>query len=503
MAGVSPRRPLDDDYRGFLDLLAGQIATAVANARAYEEERRRAEALAELDRAKTAFFSNVSHEFRTPLTLMLGPVEDVLARGHGRACRPPPGASSEVVHRNGLRLLRLVNTLLDFSRIEAGRVRAVYQPTDLAAFTADLASVFRSACRAGRAATWRWTARRWPSRSSWTGRCGRRSSSTSSPTPSSSPSRARSPLRLRTGRPGRRTAGAGHRDGHPGRGDAPAVRAVPPGRERAGPHPRGERDRAGAGAGTGQAARRLHHRREQGWGRARPSPSRFPLGSAHLPPDQIGKSRTVASTGTGASPFVEEALALAARRRSRTDRRPLRAAGLPTSLSPIPLPPPQDDQDDAGRVCWWPTTTPTCASTSRGCWPSITASRPSPTVRRRWRRRESVAGPDPDRRDDAAAGRLRPAAGARGPTPHRALPVILLSARAGEESRVEGMEAGADDYLVKPFSARELLARVGAHLQINRLRQESERAIRQSEERFRVLFETMSEGFAIDEILLR
>ena len=145
VAGISPRRPLDDGYRGFLDLLAGQVATAVANARAYEEERRRAEALAELDRAKTAFFSNVSHEFRTPLTLMLGPLEDALALP-GQGALPVRRETLEIVHRNGLRLLRLVNTLLDFSRIEAGRVRASYEPTDLAAFTADLASNFRSAC---------------------------------------------------------------------------------------------------------------------------------------------------------------------------------------------------------------------------------------------------------------------------------------------------------------------------------------------------------------------
>ncbi|MCI0355087.1 MAG: ATP-binding protein, partial [Acidobacteria bacterium] len=149
VAGVSPRRALDDAYRGFLELVAGHVATAIANARAYEAERRRAEALAEIDRAKTAFFSNVSHEFRTPLTLMLGPLEQALSDGDG-APTPPQRAELEVVHRNGLRLLKLVNTLLDFSRIEAGRIQAVYEPTNLAACTAELASVFRSAIeRAG------------------------------------------------------------------------------------------------------------------------------------------------------------------------------------------------------------------------------------------------------------------------------------------------------------------------------------------------------------------
>src|SRR5262249_58508244 len=94
---------------------------------------------------KTAFFSNVSHEFRTPLTLMLGPLEDLLASASGES-----RALLAVVQRNGQRLLKLVHTLLDYSRIEAGRAHAAYEPTDLGAVTSDLVSNFRSACdRAG------------------------------------------------------------------------------------------------------------------------------------------------------------------------------------------------------------------------------------------------------------------------------------------------------------------------------------------------------------------
>ncbi|HEX6669095.1 MAG TPA: GAF domain-containing sensor histidine kinase, partial [Gemmatimonadales bacterium] len=149
VAGLNPYRPFDDDYRGFLDLVGRQIAGAMANAQAYEDERKRAEALAELDRAKTAFFSNVSHEFRTPLTLMLGPLEEVLARWDPEGA-PGERALVQTAHRNGLRLLKLVNALLDFSRIEAGRVRASFRPTDLAALTTELTSSFHSALeRAG------------------------------------------------------------------------------------------------------------------------------------------------------------------------------------------------------------------------------------------------------------------------------------------------------------------------------------------------------------------
>ena len=138
-AGISPRLAINEQYEGFLNLVAGQIATAIANASALEAEHKRSEALAEVDAAKTIFFSNISHEFRTPLTLMLGPLEDIINR------KTSDTDELDSVYRNGLRLLKLVNALLDFSRIEAGRMKAKYEPTELGAFTTDLASAFRSA----------------------------------------------------------------------------------------------------------------------------------------------------------------------------------------------------------------------------------------------------------------------------------------------------------------------------------------------------------------------
>jgi signal transduction histidine kinase len=148
IAGLNPFRLFDDNYSGFMKLAAGQIAAAISNAEAYEQERHRAEALAEIDRAKTAFFSNVSHEFRTPLTLMLGPLEEVLR--HPEQLKDKRLEAVAVAHRNALRLLRLVNTLLDFSRVEAGRMQAYFEKTDLPALTRDLASSFDLLCaRAG------------------------------------------------------------------------------------------------------------------------------------------------------------------------------------------------------------------------------------------------------------------------------------------------------------------------------------------------------------------
>jgi signal transduction histidine kinase/CheY-like chemotaxis protein len=149
VAGVSPNRALDGEYRTFLDLAAGQFTSALGTARAFEAERRRAESLAELDRAKTAFFSDVSHELRTPLTLLLGPISDVLAD----TASPLPRAARDqlgLALRNGQRLQRLVDDLMDVASIEAGRAGAVRVQTDVAAFTTELAGVLRAAAeRAG------------------------------------------------------------------------------------------------------------------------------------------------------------------------------------------------------------------------------------------------------------------------------------------------------------------------------------------------------------------
>ncbi|MCX5116979.1 ATP-binding protein [Micromonospora sp. NBC_00362] len=149
LAGVSPSRGLDEAYRSFHQLLAQQISVAVRNAQEYEEERRRVEAMAELDRVKTDFFANVSHEFRTPLTLILGPLTDALTD----ATAPLAAVQRERVEtgwRNATRLLTLVNSLLTFSSLEAGRARSDARVVDLAALTAELAGVFRAAVeRAG------------------------------------------------------------------------------------------------------------------------------------------------------------------------------------------------------------------------------------------------------------------------------------------------------------------------------------------------------------------
>ncbi len=479
VVGVSPRRPLNDAYRGFFDLLAVQVAAAVASARAYEEERRRAETLAELDRAKTAFFSNVSHEFRTPLTLMLGPVEDLLARSH-TDLSPAAAGQLEVVNRNGLRLLRLVNTLLDFSRIEAGRVRALYQPTDLGGFTTDLASVFRAAVeRAGLRLTVDCAKLSEPvlvDRDMWEKVVLNLLSNAFKFTFDGEIS----VLLRQVGR----VAELRVQD----TGTGIPAEEMPKLFERF-HRVQNARGRTHEGSGIGlalvQELVKLHGgavAAESVVGRGTTFTVTVPLGTAHVPPEMIGDGRPAALTGTGPSPYLEEAL------RWLPDEAP--DAGrheLPTYRESLPSPHrPPDGTDDRPVVL---------VADDNADMRQYIAHLLDEHFR-------VVAVPDGEAA--LAEARKRPPAlvltdvmmprldgfgllrHLRADPVTSRIPIIMLSARAGEESRVEGMDAGADDYLVKPFSARELLARVTAHVQMSRLRWESERAVRDSEARLRL-----------------
>jgi His Kinase A (phospho-acceptor) domain len=144
--GINPRREFDETYQTFADMCGRQIAAAMNMVKNIEDEVARAEELATLNQERTSFFNSVSHELRTPLTLILGPLEE---------CLEDPSLSQQhkgrldLARRNGRRLLRLVNSLLDFSRVEAGRMTASFRETNLQRYTADLASLFRSAIEKG------------------------------------------------------------------------------------------------------------------------------------------------------------------------------------------------------------------------------------------------------------------------------------------------------------------------------------------------------------------
>jgi signal transduction histidine kinase len=479
VAGVSARLQLDPHYRDFFELLRTQLATLVANARAYEEEKKRAEALAEIDRAKTAFFSNVSHEFRTPLTLMLGPVEDLLARSH-RELSPAAAGQLEVVSRNGLRLLRLVNTLLDFSRIEAGRVRASYQPTDLAAFSAELASVFRAAIeRAGlrlRVDCPRLDEPVFVDRDMWEKIVLNLLSNAFKFTFEGEIS-----VSLRTDG---RTAELQVRD----TGTGIVAEEMPRLFERF-HRIENARSRTHEGSGIGlalvQELVKLHGgtiEAQSVLGEGSTFTVRLPLGSAHLPADQIGGSRALASTATGAAPYVEEALRWLPG--PELDSQAL-APELPTHYEALPVPAQRGPHAEGGqpRVLVVDDN-----ADMRQYIERLLAERyrvqaladGEAALAAAWQQPPDLVLTDVMMPRLDGFGLLREL---RAEPRTRDVPVILLSARAGEESRVEGMEAGADDYLIKPFSARELLARVGAHLQTARMRRQAADALREADRR--------------------
>jgi signal transduction histidine kinase/DNA-binding response OmpR family regulator len=468
IVAVSPMRALDEDYRTFFTLIASQIASALADAEALEDERRRATALAELDRAKTAFFSNVSHEFRTPLTLMIGPLHDLIASPSGLS--EEAAASVEIAHRNGLRLLRLVNSMLDFSRIEAGRIDANYRPSDLAALTADLASVFRSAIeKAGLELIveceplpeqvhvdrdmWEKIVLNLLSNAfkfTFDGTIAVRLHSHGD----------RVELQVEDSGVGIPAA------------DLPRVferfHRVKDARART-------HEGTGIGLALVQELVRLHGgtvgvTSEEGKGTTFTVEIR--TGTSHLPPERIDVERQVTGTRVGAAPFVEEALRWLPR--SGESAAPPSDFDSSTPFSPVNAAHAtrrvliaDDNADMRDYLCHilGPIYQVDAAVDGRAALEQIRANPPDLVL-------TDVMMPKLDGFGLIAA--------IRADQRLRALPVVLLSARAGEESRIEGLTAGADDYLVKPFSGRELLASISSQLQLAQLRRDSEKALREN-----------------------
>ena len=478
ICGVNPRRALDAEHQSFFELMATQLASSFAETLAYEEERRRAKALAEIDRAKTEFFANVSHEFRTPLTLMLGPLEDVLTRSP--ALSPEDRERLEVAQRNALRLLKLVNTLLDFSRIEAGRAQGAYAPTDLARLTADLAGVFRSAVEsAGLKLIVDCPPLPEPAyvdREMWE-KIVLNLLSNAFKFTSSGEIEVRLIVSQGNFELSIRDTGTGiPQDELPKLFERFHRVADARGRTHEG---------SGIGLALVQELARLHAGSvdvTSSLGQGSTFTVRIPCGKSHLPAEQI---KAAPNTGPlGAQPFIEEAL------RWLPDASPLEAHVVADVVQNVPL---QDRTGARARIL--------LADDNADM---------RDYVRRLLEARYEVETVGDGEAALAAMARAKPdlvlsdvmmpridgmqlLARVRADPKVSTVPIILLSARAGEESRVEGMQAGADDYLIKPFSASELLARVEAHLKMAQLRAEATESLRASAELFRAFVTASSD----------
>jgi signal transduction histidine kinase/DNA-binding response OmpR family regulator len=476
IVGLNPFRMFDDGYRGFLTLAAGQIAASIASAQAYEEEKKRAEALAEIDRAKTAFFSNVSHEFRTPLTLMLTPLEDVLARPESELSTGNRELLS-IAHRTSLRLLKLVNSLLDFSRIEAGRVQANFEALDLAVVTAEIASNFRSAMeRAGLRFAVDVGALSEPvhvDREMWEKIVLNLLSNAFKFT-----FEGEIEVSLRPSHD-RRFAELTVRD----TGTGIPTDELPQLFERF-RRIEGARGRSYEGSGIGlalvQELVKIHGGTihvESAPGRGSAFTVSLPLGAAHLPRDKTDMTRPGLPASVRAQAYVDEALGwLDSGERSGHEALPVSAA------------------DDLGRV----------APVEGAANSLVLLADDNADMRNYVRRLLESAGFKVEAVSDGkaalkAALRTKPdlvlsdvmmpeldgfglLAALRAEPDLRDVPVVLLSARAGEEAKVEGLRSGADDYLIKPFAASELLARVEVHLKLARMRRETAHALREEAE---------------------
>jgi signal transduction histidine kinase len=478
IVGLNPYRLFDRSYQEFLTHVAAQISDAIDSADAYEQELRRIEALDELHRAKNTFFSNVSHEFRTPLTLMLGPLEEILNQP---LSSEQISTNVSIAHRNGLRLLRLVNSLLDFSRIEAGRVRARYEPTDLSCFSFELASIFRSAIERAQLKLeliheplpkpvyvdhdmWEKILLNLLS-NAYKFTLEGQIQVTIKP----SPDHASAMIVVRD-------TGVG----------------IP---ESELPHLferfhriSGQKSRSIEGSGIGLALVnelvKLHAGSvvcESGLGAGTAITVTLPFGRAHLPEDQVFEAiRPDETVALRAKEYVDEALRWTSEAQTSDTAflatLPQESASNDATISPRKRILLADDNADMRdyierlfKGSSWDIET---VADGQAALEAIRSNPPALVL-------TDVMMPRLD-----GFGLLR---AIRGDDAFKELPVIILSARAGEEARVEGLDAGADDYLTKPFTARELLARIKSNLDLAQIRSEAMAAIREREERLRDL----------------
>jgi signal transduction histidine kinase len=451
--GVSAARQLDADYRGFMELIASQTGNAIRHARAAEDERLRADMLAELDRAKTQFFSNVSHEFRTPLTLLLGPIEDAL----GDAAEPLPPAQQarmQLMRRNALRLQKLVNTLLEFSRVQAGRAQAGFAPTDLAALTADLASSFRSTIEG---AGMRLTVDCRP---------------LAAPVYVDPAMWEKIILNLLSNafkftfegeiRVTLRAVGKHARLAVEDTGTGIPADQLPLLFERF-HRVEGARSRTHEGSGIGLAL--VHdlvalHGGEIGvesvLGRGTVFSVAIPLGCAHLPAAQLREHAAEPLPAGVAQAYVAEADGWV---QPAADA--IETGAVHRKLGRLLIVDDNADMRDYLQRLLREQWQVTVCDNGVEALEAVALQAPDIIL-------SDVMMPRLDGFGLLAALRADPAT--------RDIPLMLLSARAGEEARLEGLQAGADDYLVKPFSGRELAARID----LLRLRQQGrvvERAV--------------------------
>ncbi|RYZ49857.1 MAG: response regulator, partial [Sphingobacteriales bacterium] len=448
--GLNARRGYDEEYRVFLEGIGGTLVTVMQNIKSLEEHKMKADALAEIDRAKTTFFSNISHEFRTPLTLLLSPLEEIM---NDPETIPENRHRSEVAYRNGLRMQKLVNMLLEFSRLEAGRVQGKFAKVDIAILTRDLASNFRSAIeKAGMVLAfditeveeeiyvdtdmWEIIILNLVSNAFKYSREGE--------------------IRIQIRSHGKHVevsvidTGIGipekqldkvfdrfHRventDGRSQEGTGIGLSLV---RELVKMH--GGAITVESEVGRGSAFIIL-----------------LPTGRDHLPADKIIENRNAPEQISQAAAFVNEALKWLPEAEYKPEQVVIDAADMPLVLL-------CDDNADMRNYVRRLLAEHFRVVTARDGVEALLKAveyRPDLIL-------TDVMMPKLD--GFGLLERIRQQQEIKN------TPVIFLSARAGAEAKMEGLDAGADDYIVKPFSARELLVRIGNLIRMTQVRRETE-----------------------------